>query len=572
MKKGVWIFQLCFKRCCLNFPVIKKFLYTMYIKRLVSDFIASCLFLIPSTSNRIILRLANILLAPARPVPRRRVRAVSIRKVNLASQGKVTRSKRARNQVHDVRKRSHDVEQLSREVSIDGIIQKARQTLHTRRQIERAKHKALIRTRATQRRQRIQIDIQNPTNRLDHRHRRAAPVPPRLRNPLRHVRVRQLRIVPRALAIRLGAVEGGDGGLVGDAAGAERAVAHEAWDEVVRAHDDGGAGHVEVELRVGGLRRGVAACEVFFDGRHAVGAVARVEGALVQLLEEGRLEGDVVAGEVEVGAGGGGVAFVELAWGMWVLDVGVVGGREAGLTVAGDAGWCAEDVVQRAVQEADAVVRAADAHLLRQDVAAVDVAADCEQCSQIGPHVEQGLCAFNELADGGNAIAGDVAVVGESVQAGARAALVGVSRSLERIIICGPGSMSALGGRVSAKERTFGETLVAFDSVVSWDEAEYRVDQCLDSTAKKSRNAVDKTGPELAGSVNNRFGSAAAGSVLLHAPLNLLSGNRVAEEGVHAICLKPRECKRGWRKERGKSEGVQHCERVNAATTQLIAI
>lgn len=180
--------------------------------------------------------------------------------------------------------------------------------------------------------------------------------------------------------------------------------------------------------------------------------------------------------------------------------------------------------------------------------------------------------AFDELADGGNAIAGDVAVVGESVQAGTGTALVGVSRSLERIIICGPGSMSALGGMVNAKERTFGETLVAIDSVIGWDEAENRVDQCLDSTAKKSRNAVDKTGPQLAGSVDNRFGSTAAGSVLLHAPLNLLSGNRVVEEGVHAIWLKPRECKRGWRKERGKGEGVQHCERVNAATTQLIAI
>lgn len=106
-------------------------------------------------------------------------------------------------------------------------------------------------------------------------------------------------------------------------------------------------------------------------------------------------------------------------------------------------------------------------------------------------------------------------MVGESVQAGAGTALVGVSRSLERIIIYGPRSMSALGGRVSAKERTFGETLVAFDSVVSWDEAENRVDQCLDSTAKKSRNAVDKTGPQLAGSVDNRPGSGAAGSVLL---------------------------------------------------------
>lgn len=48
--------------------------------------------------------------------------------------------------------------------------------------------------------------------------------------------------------------------------------------------------------------------------------------------------------------------------GWW--EGGRLGGWEAGLTVAGDAGWCAEDVVQRAVQEADAVIRAADAHLL----------------------------------------------------------------------------------------------------------------------------------------------------------------------------------------------------------------
>ena len=107
------------------------------------------------------------------------------------------------------------------------------------------------------------------------------------------------------------------------------------------------------------------------------------------------------------------------------------------LTVTGDARRSAEDVVQRAVEQADAIVRPTDAHLLREDVAAIDVAADSEQRGQVGAHVEQGLRAGDKLADGGDAVARDVAVVGESVQAGAGAALVGVSGCFEGVVICG---------------------------------------------------------------------------------------------------------------------------------------
>lgn len=112
--------------------------------------------------------------------------------------------------------------------------------------------------------------------------------------------------------------------------------------------------------------------------------------------------------------------------------------------MAGDAGGSAEDVVQGSAEEADAVVGAANAHLLGENVAAVDVTADSEQCGEVGSHVEQGLGAGNELADGGNAIAGDVAVVGEGVQAGAGTALVSVSGSLERVVICGCVSVKVL--------------------------------------------------------------------------------------------------------------------------------
>lgn len=109
------------------------------------------------------------------------------------------------------------------------------------------------------------------------------------------MRVGEPRVVPRVFAAGLGAVEGGDGCLVGDAAGADGPVGEKARDKVKGAHDDGGAGHVEVELAVGGSGRGVAVFEVLLDGGHAVGAVAMCEGLLVQLLEELGLERDVVA-------------------------------------------------------------------------------------------------------------------------------------------------------------------------------------------------------------------------------------------------------------------------------------
>lgn len=111
---------------------------------------------------------------------------------------------------------------------------------------------------------------------------------------------------------------------------------------------------------------------------------------------------------------------------------------------------------------------------------------------------------------------------------------------------------------MNGKAHTLGETLEAVDTVIGGDEAEDRVDDCLNGTTKESCDAVDEAGSELARSVDNRLGSAAAGSVLLEAPLDLLLSNRVAEEGVHATRPEPWEGKSGRRKERGEGERVLH--------------
>jgi len=59
--------------------------------------------------------------------------------------------------------------------------------------------------------------------------------------------------------------------------------------------------------------------------------------------------------------------------------------------MASYARWLAKDLVQGAVKKANSVIGSTDAHLLRKNVAAVNITADSEKSGQVSAHVED-LC------------------------------------------------------------------------------------------------------------------------------------------------------------------------------------
>jgi hypothetical protein len=104
-----------------------------------------------------------------------------------------------------------------------------------------------------------------------------------------------------AVGVELRAQEGGDGGFVCDAAGADGAVRKEAWDEVGCANDEGSLWGEEVEVRVVGAGICVLACEVSGYCFDVVLATSMFSGFVLQVFEDGGVKVVVITiAEIEV--------------------------------------------------------------------------------------------------------------------------------------------------------------------------------------------------------------------------------------------------------------------------------
>ena len=121
--------------------------------------------------------------------------------------------------------------------------------------------------------------------------------------------------------------------------------------------------------------------------------------------------------------------------------------------MASNARWLAKDLVQGTIKKANSVVGSTDAHLLRKNIAAINITADSEKSGQVSAHVEDGCRGSIDLTDRRNPSARKIlrasvtattiqvrasltAVVRQCVKTRTRPTLVGWTRRLERIICC----------------------------------------------------------------------------------------------------------------------------------------
>lgn len=229
--------------------------------------------------------------------------AGGIGQVNLTPQRLESGSQQCNKGIENRLEQRHGVEQLGREVGEYGIVQEARQRLRVVGKNQRSHDPGLIGPGAAQLRIRVQVDVEDAAYGLCDGHGRGTTVPADLGDALRYARVCEVRVLPRILAVGLCAVKGRDRCLVGDAALSDGPVGKEPGYEVVAAHDDEAAGCIKIEPAVGRPRRSIAVLEMLLDGIDVVSAVAFRQGLLVQLLEQLRLEGEVVALEIKVVAG-----------------------------------------------------------------------------------------------------------------------------------------------------------------------------------------------------------------------------------------------------------------------------
>lgn len=115
--------------------------------------------------------------------------------------------------------------------------------------------------------------------------------------------------------------------------------------------------------------------------------------------------------------------------------------------MASNTRWLAKDLVQGTIEKANSVVGSTDAHLLRKNIATVNITADSEKSGQVSAHVEDLRRASLDLTNGGDAVSGNICrllellpkviyflltpMVSQRVEARARTSLISLSWGLE---------------------------------------------------------------------------------------------------------------------------------------------